>query len=140
MVFDNQKTVFNREVGEDTDTLTLNLTSRVTFLYFNQSQKQEIIALLFPQKPTLSILDKNSATVSLNYVDNQLTLTGKANPLIDIENLKSKLTGKNELEVKTILNSLPNFYSYQEKNSLNFINLLKRLPIKTNLINILIKN
>ena len=140
MVYDNQKTVFNREVGEDTDTLTLNLTSRVSFLYFNFNQKQEIISLLFPKNPKLSTLDSKSAVVSINYDKNQLSLAGKANPTIDINNLKSKLTGKNELEVKNILNSLPGFYNYQEKNSLSFINLLGRLPVKTNLINILIKN
>ncbi|MFA7301350.1 MAG: hypothetical protein WC069_03505 [Candidatus Shapirobacteria bacterium] len=140
MVFDNQKTVYNREVGEDSDILSLNLSSKVKFLYLNLSQQQQLISELFPQKPNLAILDKNSANVNLSYTPGKLILTGKANPLINIEQLKSNLVGKNDSQIKSILNSLPRFYQYKISNSLSYINLLGRLPVKSNLINIVIKN
>lgn len=140
MVYDSLKTDFNREAGEQSDILTLNLSSKVSFLYFDLKQKQDIISSLFPQKPTLSILDKNTAVVSINYVPGKLTLSGKANPLININQLKSKITGKKESELKSILNSLPKYYQHSLSNSLWFINLLRILPIKPELINIIIKN
>lgn len=140
MVFNNQKTSYNRQVGEESDLLTLDLSSSVSFLYFNLKQKQDIIAQLFPQKPSLSTLDKNSATVSLNYTDNKLSLTGKSNPVVDILQLKQKLVSKRESNLNLILNSVPQYYQHKISNSLWFINLFHFLPTKSNQINIILKN
>jgi len=140
MVFTNQKTVFNREVGEVADILSLDLSSKVSFLYLDLAQKQNLISTLFSQKETLSILDKNSAVVSLNYVPGKLTLTGKANPKINIDQLKPKLLGKKESEIKSVLNSVPKYYQHHLTNSLWFLNLLHRLPVKSKLINIIVKD
>lgn len=140
MVYENQKTVYNREIGEETDILSLNLSAKVSFLYLNLVQKQDLISTLFPQKNNLASLDKNSAVVSLNYLPGKLTLMGKATPTINQSQLKSQLTGKKESDLKSILNSIPRYYQHNLNNSLWFINLLHRLPTKPNLINIIIKN
>lgn len=140
MVFENQKTVYSREVGEESEMLSLNLTSKVSFLYLDISQKQSLVSSLFQKKPSLALLDKNSAVVNINYVPNKLTMTGKANPIINIDALKSQLVGKKESQLKSILNILPRYYQHDLTNSLWFINLLKILPVKPNLLDIVIKN
>ena len=67
-------------------------------------------------------------------------MSGKANPLINIEDLKNRVKGKKESNLKTILNYLPKYYQHQVSNSLWFINLLQVLPVKPQLINIIVKN
>jgi len=140
MLFENQKSKFSREVGEVADTLTLNLSAKVSFMYFDFAQKQDMVSKLFSQKSSLAALDKNSAVVSLNYANNKLTISGKANPKVDINKVKLNLIKKRESELKTILNSVPGYYQHQISNSLWFINLLARLPVNPNSINIIIKN
>ena len=140
MVYENQKSVFNREIGEETEALTLKLSAKVSFLYLNLAQKQDLISRLFPQKSNLATLDKNSAIVRINYIPGKLTLTGKANPIINQNQLKSQLTGKKESDLKSILNTIPRYYQHDFNNSLWFLNLLHRLPVKPNLINIIVKN
>lgn len=140
MVYENQKTVYNREIGEETDVLSLNLSAKVNFLYLNLAQKQDLISTLFPQKNSLATLDKNSASVDINYLPGKLTLMGRATPTINQNQLKSELTGKKESDLKSILNTIPRYYQHNLNNSLWFINLLHRLPTKPNLINIIVKN
>jgi hypothetical protein len=140
MVFENQKNKFSREVGEVADTLILDLSAKVNFMYFDYAQKQNMVSNLFSQKPSLVALDKNSAIVSLNYANGKLTVTGKANPQVNIDKIKLSLIKKRESDLKTILNSVPGYYQHQISNSLWFINLLARLPVNPNSINIIIKN
>lgn len=140
LVFENQKSTFNREVGEATDILVLNLSAKVSFLYFDISQKQNMISTLFPQKENLSILDKNTAVVTINYSAGKLSMVGKANPSINISQLKSLLVKKKESELKSVLNIVPRYYQHDFANSLWYLNLLHRLPLKPESINIVVKN
>jgi len=140
MTFENQKSNFNREVGEVADILTLNLSSKVSFLYFDYQQKQNMVANLFSQKEILVKLDKNSAVTTLNYTAGKLTMAGSANPVININELKSKLAKSKESDLKVILNNVPGYYQYKLSNTLWFLNLLGRLPVNPNSIYIIIKN
>ena len=147
--FDNQKTDYNREVGEVADTLTLNLSSQVSFLFVDTTAKSKIVLYFLQNNPKLSELDPNSLTTSLSFTPTDLTSTkstgslvvsGKGIPQIDTTALRRQLAFKSDSEIKKIVSLLPSFYNYQVKNNLKFINLLNRLPRNPDFITIITKN
>ena len=147
--FDSQKTDYNREIGEVSDTLTLNLFSQVSFLFVNPSDKSKITSYFLQNNPKLSGLDPNSLTLNLTFVPKDLTstkssgvltITGKGIPKIDIITLRHLLAFKSENEIQKIVSTLPSFYNYSVKNNLKFINLFNRLPRNPDFITIITKN
>ncbi|MEK7527472.1 MAG: hypothetical protein AAB574_00440 [Patescibacteria group bacterium] len=147
--FNNPKTDFNREIGEATDSLALNLSAQVSFLYVDTATKSKILSLLLQNNPKLSGLDPNSLSLNLSFVPKDLTSTkstgtliisGQGNPQIDINSLRRQLAFKNDSEVKKIVSALPRFYNLTVKNSLGFINLFHRLPRNPDKITIVTKN
>jgi hypothetical protein len=146
--FDNQRTDYNREIGEVTDSLTLNLSSQVSFLFVDTTAKSKIVSHFLQNNPKISGLDQNSLTIGLSFIPKDLTSTkasgsltifGKGNPQIDTAVLRRRLAFKSDNEIKKIVSVLPNFYNYSVKNNLKFINLFNRLPRNPDSITVITK-
>jgi hypothetical protein len=147
--FDNQKSDFNREVGEVTDTLTVNLSANVSYLYLDLAKKNEIVNFYLGSNSDFQNYDLAtgsfdfgfaSTNVSNSKSSGNLTITSKVNPKIDVDLLRKQLAKKKNQEVKSIVSKIPRFYNYTIENNLKLLNWVGFLPLDFNRITVIIKN
>jgi len=134
---DKKRLEYNREVGEEAETLSVNVFSTLTLFQIETSKKDEIVKTLFSndeiyQRSIVSISDLSFSYVTSN-ADSQkstgkLTISGRALPKIDTDSLKKRLAGQSFTNAKNILIKEPGVYNYSFEIIPRLFYFINRLP------------
>lgn len=134
---DKKRLEYNREVGEEAETLSVNVFSTLTLFQIETSKKDEIVKTLFSndeiyQRSIVSISDLSFSYVTSN-ADSQkstgkLTVSGRALPKIDTDSLKKRLAGQSFTNAKNILIKEPGVYNYSFEIIPHLFYFINRLP------------
>lgn len=134
---DKKQLDFNREVGEEADTLQVNASLSLSLLQIDPQKKEEIIKYLLGSDQEFMKSVVNSSDFSFSFTANQntsqksigkLTVTGKTLPKIDINNLKKRLAGQNITDAYKIINSQSRVVNRDIKIIPSIFSFLHRLP------------
>ena len=135
------KTIFSKEVGEESSKLSLQAAVSTTqYLYNKKLFTDKIILLLKPQIKSDYSLEKENVSYVVNKIskdDKSLTVDAKINAKavikISTEEIKKSLLGKNQSEVKEILKSQYKIEGYN-------ITINEPIPIFKNYLPLFLKN
>ena len=134
---DKKQLDFNREVGEEADTLQVNASLAISVFQLDPSKKDEIIKTLFANDQVFlqSISSPSDFTFSFAASENssqksigKLTVTGKTLPKINTDTLRQKLASQNFDTAYKILDSQSRVYNRQIKIIPSIFSFLHRLP------------
>lgn len=134
---DKKRLEYNREVGEEADTLSVNVFSTLTLFQIETPKKDEIIKTLFASDEIYQRSIISTSDFSFSYVttsaDSQkstgkLTLSGRALPKIDTDSLKKRLAGQSFSNAKNILIKEPAVYNYSFRIIPKLFYFINRLP------------
>lgn len=138
---DFSKTIFSKEVGEESSKLTLQATINTTqYLYNRKLFIDKVSSLLGPEvKQDYSLAKENiSYTVNkVSKVDESLTVDAKVNAKavikVSSDEIKKSLLGKNQADIKELLKSQYKIEGYS-------ININEPLPFLKNYLPFFFKN
>ncbi|HBP51483.1 MAG: hypothetical protein US68_C0008G0002 [Candidatus Shapirobacteria bacterium GW2011_GWE1_38_10] len=145
---DKKQLDFNREIGEEADTLQVNADLIISVFQLDPQQKDSILKTLFAndQAFLLSIASPSDFTFSFVPTKNsseksvgKLTVTGKTLPKIDVDDLRQRLTGQDFTTALKIIDSQSRVYNREIKIIPNMFSFLKRLPPSKDKITIIEK-
>lgn len=138
---DFNKTVFSKEVGEESSKLTLQATVDTTqYLYNKKLFIDKVLVLLKPEVKSDYNLEKENVTYTINKINKQggflnIDAKVKAKAVIKIssDEIKKSLLGKNESKIKEILKSQYKIDGYN-------LNISEPLPFLKNYLPFFLKN
>jgi hypothetical protein len=139
---------FNREIGEEADTLSVNVSTTLSLFQIEDENKEAIVNTLLAgdQNFLQSIASPSDFSFSFaaTKTDTQksvgkLTITGKVLPKINIDSLRQLLVGKSFVNAYLIINSQPKVYNRQIKIIPSLFTFLNRLPPQADRITIIEK-
>lgn len=145
---DKKQLDFNREVGEEADTLQVNANLTISVFQIEPQQKENILKTLFANDQVFlqSIASPSDFSFSFTATQNssqksvgKLTITGKTLPKIDTNTLRQKLVGQNFSTAFKIIDSQPKVYNRNLKIIPGIFSFLKRLPPSKDKITIIEK-
>ncbi len=145
---DTKRIEFNRDVNEQTDQLSATLESFVTVFALSPTEKNKIISALI-DSPDKSKWDQNNLIFNLKMeiekIDSSqaignLIIEGKAAPLLNINNIRSKIAGKTKNSAFNYFKKdLSAFYNWEFDSNLPLIGEIIPLPIIGSRITIISK-
>ena len=139
---------FNREIGEQADTLSVNVSTTLSLFQIENSQKDNVLKTLLASDQnflqSISSADDFSFSFTAAQTDSQkstgkLVITGKVLPKIDTDSLRQLLIGKSFSNAYTIINSQSRVYNRQIKIIPSLFTFLNRLPPRSSQITIIEK-
>lgn len=139
---------FNREVGEEADTLTVNASLSISVFQINPSQKEAILKTLFANNaeflnavstPSDFSFSYDSTNTSSDKSQGKLTVVGKVLPRLDVDSLRQKLRSQSFVNAYKILDSQPKVYNREITITPKIFSFLKRLPPSESKITIIQK-
>lgn len=145
---DKKQLTFNREVGEEAEILEVNANLSISLLQIDPQKKDTIIKTLLADDQNFleSVASPSDFTFSFTATktssqksSGKLTLIGKTMPIIDIDNLRSLLAGKDFTKAFKLIDSQPRIYDRNIKIIPSIFSFLKRLPHSPNKITIISK-
>ncbi|HWS48501.1 MAG TPA: hypothetical protein VN174_00440 [Candidatus Methanoperedens sp.] len=145
---DKKQLDFNREIGEEADTLQVNANLVLSLLQVDPQQKENILKTLLVNNQDVlkSISSPADFSFTFNATQNtslkstgKLTITGKTLPKIDTESLRSRLVGKSITDALSIVDSQSRVYDRDIKIIPSPFKFLKRLPPSRDKITIIQK-
>lgn len=128
---------FNREVGEEADTLTVNASLSISVFQIDPSQKESILRALFANNTEFlsAVSSPNDFSFSFTATQNSsdksqghLAVTGKVLPKVDTIALRQKLRSQSFTNAYKIIDSQPKVYNREINIYPKFFSFLKRLP------------
>jgi len=117
--------IYNREVGEETDTLSGTLDSTITYYTLYPAEINDIINMLINTNSQTPI-DINSSKLNFDFspsdeFSGNLSITGLAVSQINFDNLKKQVTFKNINNIYPILtNNVKQIYDYNVRTNSPF--------------------
>ncbi|MFA5026076.1 MAG: hypothetical protein WC503_06225 [Candidatus Shapirobacteria bacterium] len=148
LFIDKKQLIFNREVGEEADTLQVDATLTLSLLQIDPQKKDNIIKILFAndQEFLKSIASPSDFSFSFTSSQNtsqksvgKLIVTGKTLPKINIDNLRQRLAGQTFISAQKIIDSQSRVYNRDIKIIPSIFSFLKRLPPSGDKISIIEK-
>jgi len=145
---DKKQLDFNRELGEEADTLQVNASLTLSLFQIDPEQKNDILKTLFAddQEFLQSIASPSDFTFSFTATQNssqksigKLTVTGKTLPQIDTDDLRQRLASQDLTTALKIIDSQPRVYNRQLKITPSIFSFLQRLPPSGDKITIIAK-
>jgi hypothetical protein len=145
---DKKQLDFNREIGEEADTLQVDANLSISVFQIDPQQKDNILKTLFANDQVFLQSIASPSDFSFSFVSTQnfseksigkLTVTGKTLPKIDIDNLRQRLVGQNFTTAQKIIDSQSRVYNRDIKIIPNIFSFLKRLPPSKDKITIIEK-
>lgn len=140
------KTELSREVGEQADELTATVDASVSIFTISDQDKEKVIKyfLLKENDFTQAIIDINKFNlvfsgneIKSSQATGTLTISGSANPNLDLTNLKKSLIGKTTSKAGAIIKkTVTRAYNFTIKNNLP----LNILPFRVNNLSIEIES
>ena len=140
------KTELSREVGEQADELTASVDASVSIFTITDQTKEEIIKYFLSKEDNFnqSVIDQSQFNLTFsgdeiksNQATGTLTISGLANPNLDLNNLKKSLIGKTTSKAGTIIKKMvTRAYNFTIKNNLP----LNLLPFRANNLSIEIES
>ncbi|MBU1117914.1 hypothetical protein KKD37_03025 [Patescibacteria group bacterium] len=137
-LFIDKKTLeFSREVGEETDTLQVDVSLTLSLFQIDPQQKETILQTLLANDQDFlnSIASPSDFLFTFTSTENssqksvgKLTVTGKTLPKIDITKLRQQLSGKDFSAAQKIIDSQPQVYDRDIIIYPSVFSFLKRLP------------
>jgi len=141
---------YNREIGEEADELTADVSASVSFLVLSEATKNEMIlsllssddnyskALIDPKQFNLNIkINKNGPEQSFGTAE----ISGNALPKIDYISLQKNLTGKSKSEAEKIIKvKIPRTYKIIINHRLPLLTFFNLLPFRYENISIIVKS
>ncbi len=129
---------FSAEVGDEVESISLELTAKVTALRISQEQLIAIAEQVLGKTVDSNLeikdgslrakLDVNEESEE-NLISGKLTLLGKAYPRIDEQDLSRQLAAKREKQAKQLIRSqYPRIYRYEISYQLPTLKILSYLP------------
>lgn len=134
---DHKRLDYNREVGEESDTLSVKVDITVSQFQIDQAKKEAVLTTLFSGNnnfsQSTSSLSDFSFTFSADTTDSQkstgkLSIKGRSLPKVDIDFLRRQLAGKSLANAKKIIISQPKVYNYDIKIMPSLFSFIGRLP------------
>lgn len=128
---------FNREVGEEADTLTVNASLSISVFQVNPSEKEAIIKSLLGNdseflnavsSPSDFSFSFSATQTSSDKSQGKLTITGKVLPKVDTDSLRQKLSSQSFTNAYKIIDSQPKVYNREINIIPKVFSFLKRLP------------
>ncbi len=134
---DHKRLDYNREVGEESDTLSVKVDITVSQFQIDQAKKEAVLTTLFSGNnnfsQSTSSLSDFSFTFSADTTDSQkstgkLSIKGRSLPKVDIDLLRRQLAGKSLANAKKLIISQPKVYNYDIKIMPSLFSFIGRLP------------
>lgn len=148
LYIDKKQLTYNREIGEEADTLEVNANLTISLFQIDTQKKESIVnTLLADDKAFLdSIASPSDFSFSFSASDTtskkssgKLTITGKSLPKINVDQLRNSLAGKSFDTALKIIDSQSGVYNRQLKIIPSIFSFLKRLPPSAEKITIISK-
>ena len=145
---DKKQFDFIREVGEESDILQVNASLVVSVLQIDPQEKENILKVLFANDQELMQSVTSPSDFSFSFIALQntsqkstgkLTVTGKTLPKINIDDLRSRLSGQSFSNAQKIIDTQPRVYNRDLKITPSIFSFLKRLPPSKDKITIIQK-
>lgn len=134
---DKKQLDYNREIGEEADTLDVSANLTLSMLQIDPAQKDNIIKTLFANDQEFIQSVSSPSDFSYSFAATQttsqksvgkLTVTGKTLPKIDINAVKKRLAGQKIDVANKIMDSYPRVYNHNIDIIPKIFTFLKRLP------------
>lgn len=128
---------FNREVGEEADTLSVNASLSISVFQINPSEKEAIIKSLLGNdseflnavsSPSDFSFSFSATQTSSDKSQGKLTITGKVLPKVDTTSLRQKLRSQSFTNAYKIIDSQPKVYNREINIIPKVFSFLQRLP------------
>ncbi|HOZ80810.1 MAG TPA: hypothetical protein PK370_01155 [Candidatus Woesebacteria bacterium] len=94
---------FNREVGEEADTISVESSNKVTVYYLTSEQKETIIKQYLSSKHPGIQFKYDLSKIDIDYLANKLTIKGQVIPVVDTSALRKQITGKSLSTAENII-------------------------------------
>jgi len=132
---------FDRNLDEQTDELSATVDATVTVFILPNNEKNKIISSLVGKENTNPLDYKNfnyNLKMEIDKIDaskatGKLTISGKAAPKINIDEIRAKIAGKTKTDTLSYFkNNLTHFYNWEMKPNLPLLPLIgKNITIIT---------
>jgi len=145
---DKKRTEFNREVGEEADSLSVKVEATLSLFQIDPANKDEIIKTLLSSDPAYqqSIVSPSDFSFAFAATQNdsqksvgKLTITGRSLPKINVDSLKKRLVGQSLANAKTIVVKESRVYNYSFNIMPSIFSFINRLPPQDDKITIIQK-
>lgn len=141
---------YNREIGEETDSLTATIDAQVLAFFLTPDQKQQIIDVFLKNSPDFDQAKINSADFSINFdIDNKrvnqasglMTISGSSLPKLDLIALKKQVSGQLPSRLLPIIKSFNSrIYDYQLSTNFSFLSAINPIPFNFKNIDIILES
>lgn len=145
---DKKQIDYNREIDEEADTLSAQVSLVISVMEIPSDKKESIIKTLLADDPNFLQSVPDIGNFSFVFTASQkssqkctgkLSLKGKSLPKIDTTSLRTRLRSQNFANAKKIIVSEPRVYNYQIEIHPQIFSFIKRFPPKAEKITILEK-